>query len=216
MPTPEEITRHHQTPHDDSFWVLGRPAPEPVHVVGYDPQWPEWYARAAALVRAALGDRALQVEHVGSTSVTGLSAKPVIDADLTVTDPADEDSYVPALERRGFVLTLREPPWHEHRMLTLREPRTNLHVFGPDCPELIRHRMFRDWLARNPEDLARYREAKLEAAVATTEKGGIVVAYNRHKEPVLQEIYARMFAAHGLSDTRDRKREREQGQPGRH
>jgi GrpB-like predicted nucleotidyltransferase (UPF0157 family) len=72
---------------------------------------------------------ALGVEHVGSTSVEGLAAKDVIDIDLTVADPGDEDAYVPALERLGYVLTVREPSFHEHRCLRLAEPRVNLHVF---------------------------------------------------------------------------------------
>ena len=53
---------------------------------------------------------------------------------------------MPALEALGYELRVREPSWHQHRCLQLASPRVNLHVFGPDCPEAIRHRMFRDWL----------------------------------------------------------------------
>ena len=198
MPSREEITRHHDAPADDDVWVRGRPEPEPIHVVDHDPEWIMWFFQVAALVRSALGDRVKDIEHVGSTAVLGLPAKPIIDVDLTVDDPADEDSYVPDLEARGFVLTVREPLWHEHRLLTLASPAANLHVFGPDCPELVRHRMFRDHLASHPEDLALYRDAKLAAAAATTEEGGIVMDYNRRKEPVIRRIYDRIFAEHGL------------------
>jgi len=66
----------------------------PVVVVPYDDGWPARYAEVAARVRAALGDRVLRLDHVGSTAVPGLAAKPVIDADLTVRDSADEPSYM--------------------------------------------------------------------------------------------------------------------------
>ena len=65
---------------------------------------------------------------------------------MAVADPTREDLYVPALEALGYELRVREPSWHQHRCLQLASPRVNLHVFGPDCPEAIRHRMFRDWL----------------------------------------------------------------------
>ncbi|WP_307851105.1 GrpB family protein [Nocardiopsis sp. MG754419] len=144
------------------------------------------------------------MEHVGSTSVPGPAAKPVIDVDLTVADPTDETAYVPALEAHGFVLTVREPVWHEHRMFRLAVPEVDPHVFGPDRPETIRHRLFRDRLIAHPEDLARYRDAELAAAAEVTERGGVVMDDNARKEPVLRDIYARMFAAHGLLRASDR------------
>ncbi|HXO25589.1 MAG TPA: GrpB family protein, partial [Streptosporangiaceae bacterium] len=66
----------------------------------------------AGRIRAALGWRALQLEHVGSTSVPGLAAKCVIDIDLTVADPEREQDYVPALAAIGFRLVIREPWWY--------------------------------------------------------------------------------------------------------
>jgi GrpB-like predicted nucleotidyltransferase (UPF0157 family) len=130
--------------------------------------------------------------------VPGLHAKAVIDIDLTVTDSSDEAAYVPALQSAGFRLVIRERGWHEHRLLTLDDPRVNLHVFSPDCPEVIRHRMFRDWLIEHPDDLARYRDAKLEAAADARAGGESVMDYNQRKQPAIRNIYARMFRAHGL------------------
>jgi len=199
MPTPEEITKHHEPGPDDNPLVGQRPSPAPIRVVPYDDRWPADFERIAAAVRAALRDVALDIEHVGSTSVPGLAAKPTIDIDLTVADPANEASYVPALEGAGFTLVIREPAWHEHRCLRLDgDPGANLHVFAPDCPEVIRHRMFREWLRSHPDDRDLYERAKLAAASETTERGGIVMDYNRHKEPVLRAIYERMFRASGL------------------
>ena len=85
-------------------------------------------------IRDALGDRVLELEHVGSTSVAGLAAKPVIDIDLTVADSSDEAAYVGDLEAIGYELRIREPNWHEHRCLMMERPRSNLHVWTPGQP----------------------------------------------------------------------------------
>ena len=200
MPAPEEITKHHDwdPPEGESVFVDGGPTVGPVDVVPYDPAWPELFATVASRVHEALGDRVVDLAHVGSTAVPGLPAKPIIDLDLTVADSADEDSYVPALETAGFRLVIRERGWHEHRMLTTDDPRTNLHVFSPDCPEVIRHRLFRDWLREHPDDLARYRDAKLAAATDSTAAGEHMMDYNQRKQPVIREIYDRIFRANGL------------------
>jgi GrpB-like predicted nucleotidyltransferase (UPF0157 family) len=72
----------------------------------------------------------LQIEHVGSTSVAGLPAKPIIDIVLVVADSANEMEYGAALEKAGFRLHIREPGWHEHRMFKGPENDLNLHVFS--------------------------------------------------------------------------------------
>lgn len=153
----------------------------------------------AAVITEALGDSALAVEHVGSTSVPGLLAKPVIDIDLTVADSRDEQAYVLALERRGFVLVIREPWWYEHRCLRREEPGCNLHVFSPECAETERHRIFRDWLRCHPEDRSLYAAAKTAAAAETRASGGHTMDYNARKEFVVREIYDRAFRALGLT-----------------
>ncbi len=200
MVAPEEITRHHDWADrkNDDIWVGGRAAPEPIFIVDYDPTWPDRYDAVAARIRATLGDAVLALDHVGSTAVAGLAAKSVIDVDLTVVDSADEAAYVPALEADGFLLAIREPDWHEHRAFKGHDPRVNLHVFSPDCPETIRHLMFRDWLRAHPDDVALYAEAKVVAAAESTAAGEFGMDYNQRKEAVIREIYARMFVAHGL------------------
>jgi GrpB-like predicted nucleotidyltransferase (UPF0157 family) len=165
-----------------------------------DPGWPRQYDELAGLIRGALGWRAIQVEHVGSTSVPGLSAKPIIDIDLTVADPGREERYVPALEAIGYRLVIREPWWYGHRALRALSPKSNLHVFGPDSPELVKHRIFRDWLRGNPGDMDRYAAAKHEAAAGASAAGEHVMQYNARKEQVIREIYHRAFVAAGLLD----------------
>jgi GrpB-like predicted nucleotidyltransferase (UPF0157 family) len=119
---------------------MGNPVPQyvPVKIVDYNPEWPRLYEREAARVRSALGDRILSLEHVGSTSVPGLAAKPIIDMQLVVANTADEPSYVPALEAAGYVLTVREPEWYEHRMFKGPDTNINLHVLSSECSEIDR------------------------------------------------------------------------------
>ena len=132
----------------------------PIAVIDPDPSWPAQFDELADRIRGALGGRVLALEHVGSTSVPDLPAKPIIDIDLVVTDSSDEAAYVPALEQIGFVLLVREPGWHQHRLMVATSPPANLHVFSPDSPEVIRHRMFRDWLRDHPDDRVLYTDAK--------------------------------------------------------
>lgn len=203
MPTPEEITRHHDS--NDVVYVGAYATGYTMRIEEPDPSWPERYAELEAQISAALGERLVEIQHIGSTSVPGLPAKPIIDIDVAVPDPVDEAAYVPALEELGLIHWLTEPDWHQHRLFKmLTEPRVHLHVFGPGCPELVRHRMFRDWLVDHPEDRARYAEAKRSALVRVEASGddhgalGFGMRYNAVKEPVVREIYDRMFRAAGL------------------
>jgi len=196
--TNEAITRHEDADPDDDTWIGGPPPTVPITVVEYDPAWPTVFEAQAGRIRDALGDRVLDLEHVGSTSVPGLAAKPVIDIDLTVVDSSNEAAYVPALEAAGFVLRIREAKWHEHRCLEMVDPRTNLHVWCPDSPEAIRHRMFRDWLRTHPDDLALYAATKRASAAESNSAGEAVMGYNRRKQPVIRDILDRMFRAHDM------------------
>lgn len=146
--------------------TIGSPAllNQTVLIADYDPEWPQSFAREAALIRSALGHRALAVEHVGSTSVPGLAAKPIIDILLVVANSADEAAYVPALEAAGYLLRIREPDWNEHRMLKGPNNEVNLHVFSQGCAEIERMLLFRDWLRSNPEDRQLYEQTKRELA----------------------------------------------------
>jgi GrpB-like predicted nucleotidyltransferase (UPF0157 family) len=178
--------------------VTGAAPATGIEVTDPDPAWRRQYDSLAGRIREALGWRVLQLDHVGSTSVPGLAAKPVIDIDLTVADPRREQDYVPALETIGFRLVVREPWWYGHRALRADEPRCNLHVFGFDSPEPVRLRIFRDWLRGNPGDRDRYAAAKRQAASEANAGGEHVMQYNARKEQVIREIYHRAFVAAGL------------------
>ena len=120
----------------------------PIYLAPYDPGWPALYDRLAEQIREALGGAALQLEHVGSTSVPGLSAKPIIDMLLVVADSSDEASYAKPLEGIGYTLHIREPDWYQHRLLKPPDVKGNLHVFSAGCVEIERMLRFRDWRRR--------------------------------------------------------------------
>lgn len=202
MPSREEIITFHDPPPPEgaSPWVAGAGPGKDIRIVEPDPAWPQWYDDLADRIRTALGWRALLVQHVGSTSVPGLPAKPIIDIDLVVADPDDEAAYVPALEETGFVLRVREPWWFGHRAMRSVDPLCNLHIFGFDSPEVVKHRLFRDWLRGNPDERALYAATKREAATAAHASGEDMMQYNARKEQVVREIYQRAFLAMGLLD----------------
>lgn len=163
-----------------------------IYLAPYDSSWLSQFSRLELRVRQALGKKVLKLEHVGSTSIEGLSAKPIIDMLLVVSDSADEESYVPLLERQGFVLHLREPEWFEHRLLKATDIKANLHVFSEGCEEVLRMISFRNWLRLNRADRELYEETKRELAARTWK-------YTQHyadaKSEVVEEILGRAIKA---------------------
>jgi GrpB-like predicted nucleotidyltransferase (UPF0157 family) len=85
-------------------------------IVDYDLAWRDLFQREADRVRDLLGGQIIELEHVGSTSVPGLAAKPIIDILLVVANSADENSYLASLESGAYLLRIREPNWYEHRL----------------------------------------------------------------------------------------------------
>jgi GrpB-like predicted nucleotidyltransferase (UPF0157 family) len=135
-----------------------------IELVPYDPEWQVQFEQLRKQIRQILKDQVLLLEHVGSTSVPGLSAKPVIDMVLVVKDSSDEASYVRPLENIGYTLRIREPEWYQHRVLCPPHIRGNLHVFSPGAEEIDRMVLFRDWLRTHPEDKDCYEKTKRELA----------------------------------------------------
>lgn len=125
---------------------------------------------------------------MGSTSVPGLSAKPFVDIVLEVASSADEPAYVPKLEAAGYVLRIREPKWHEHRLFTSPHDEIKLHVFGSDCSEIRRMIEFRDRLRDNAADRELYARTKRELA---QRRWRYVQDYADAKSEVVEAILAR-------------------------
>jgi len=161
-----------------------------IQLAEYDPKWPVLYEREARRIEAALRPKMLRIEHVGSTSVPGLAAKPLIDIVLVVADTRDEDSYVPPLEEAGYVLRIREPDWFEHRLFKGPDTNVNVHTFSEGCEEVDRMVAFRDWLRTHDEDRDRYLAAKRELA---QREWKYVQNYADAKSAVVREIMARAY-----------------------
>jgi len=163
-----------------------RPHDGPVTLVDYDPAWPAWFAREAGRIRGAHGAAAIAIEHVGSTSVPGLTAKAIVDIVLAVADSADEAAYGPALEGAGYVLVIREPDWHEHRMF--EDTAAHVHVFTAGDAEIARVVAFRDRLRDDDDDRERYAAAKRRLAARRWRH---VQHYADAKSDVVEQILAR-------------------------
>jgi GrpB-like predicted nucleotidyltransferase (UPF0157 family) len=159
-----------------------------IDLAPYDPTWPAQYQAEAAKIRIALGDGALVLEHVGSTSIPGVSAKPIIDILLAVADSSDEDSYVPALTAQGYRLHIREPTWEQHRVMKGERPDVNLHVFTVGSREIGRMVGFRDRCRGHPEERRLYEQTKRRLA---DQVWRYVQHYANAKAEVVEAIIAR-------------------------
>jgi GrpB-like predicted nucleotidyltransferase (UPF0157 family) len=189
MPQPPD-NRPPSTEEDIRAYTIGelKPLSGRIQLVNYDPQWPEQFDREAARLRTILGNRALRIEHAGSTSVPGLPAKPIIDMLLVVASSAAEDAYVPGLEAAGYVLRIREPHWYQHRVFKGPDTDINLHVFSSGCPEVDRMLMFREWLRVHAADRELYARTKLALAQNDWK---YVQNYADAKTAVIEQIIAR-------------------------
>jgi GrpB-like predicted nucleotidyltransferase (UPF0157 family) len=159
-----------------------------IELYDHDPAWCDAYRREAARVRGALGRRVGRLEHVGSTSVPGLPAKPIIDIVLEVPDSSHEHAYVADLEAAGYVLRIREPDWFEHRLFTVASQAVNLHVFSGGCPETDRMLRFRDRLRSHAPDRDLYAHTKRELA---SREWTYMQQYADAKTAVISSILAR-------------------------
>jgi len=165
----------------------------PINLAEYDATWPGLFEREAARIRSILGDRVLLLEHVGSTSIPGLAAKPRIDIVLAVPDSADEAAYVSPLVAAGYVLRIREPGWFEHRVLNGPDTEVNLHVFTEGCPEIERMLAFRDRLRTHNDERRRYEAVKRDLAAR---HWTYVQHYADAKGEVVEAIIDRALADH--------------------
>lgn len=195
MPSMQNV--YSSTPVSDEYLqkvTIGelKPHNAPITLVEYDPRWPKLFDREANRICSALGSKALQLEHVGSTSVPGLCAKPIIDMLLVVADSSDELSYVPALEATGYTLRIREPEWFEHRLFKGPDTDINLHVFSKSTSEIKQMLRFRDWLRTNAIDRDNYACAKHSLAQRVWRN---VQNYADAKTSIIKEIMDRANAS---------------------
>ena len=175
---------------DESILIGGFEKRE-IRIADYDPEWPAQYEAHAKIIAVALSNALLRIEHIGSTSVPGLAAKPIIDILAVVADSADEASYVPKLEAAGYALRVREPNFFEHRMLRTSARDVHVHVYSPGTPEICRNLIFRDRLRTNAEDRKRYEDVKRRLAAQTWPD---MNAYAEAKTDVIESIITAAIA----------------------
>ena len=135
---PEDKERAGEEPAPQAELIGGVEAVSIV-VVPYRQEWPKTFDRHRARIAAALGTSAVGIDHIGSTAVPGLAAKPIVDILLAVADSTDEASYLPALERAGYELRVREPGFEEHRMFRTPGRDVHVHVLSAGSPEIERY-----------------------------------------------------------------------------
>ena len=140
----------------------------PILVVEYDPQWPVLFEQEKAAIITVLGSSRLVVEHIGSTAVPGLAAKPVIDLGVGIRSLAEAPVLIPSIETLGYAY---EPTLEqftpERRFFWKGTPTVHtyhLHMAEMDNPILVRPLRFRDYLRRHPGLAEKYGEIKQELA----------------------------------------------------
>jgi GrpB-like predicted nucleotidyltransferase (UPF0157 family) len=168
--------------------LIGGIEQRPIHIVAPDPAWPARFAGERDRIVAALGDTARRVDHIGSTSVPGLAAKPIIDIQVSVPDVADEPAFLDPLLAAGYRLRVREPG---HRMVRTPELDVHVHICDAGGEWERRHLLFRDWLRHDATDLAAYQELKLGLA---GQDWTDMNAYADAKGPLVAEITVRAEA----------------------
>jgi GrpB-like predicted nucleotidyltransferase (UPF0157 family) len=168
--------------------VLGGSDAADVRVVDYDESWPARFEIERVRIAAAMGDRARRIEHVGSTSVPGLAAKPIVDISVGVDDPDDDAAFVPPLIGAGYSLRVIEP---EHRMFRSPQRDVHVHLWREGSDEQREQLVFRDWLRMNDDDRMRYEAVKRELVARAWDSMG---DYADAKTDVVQDIMRRAEA----------------------
>ena len=169
----------------DGLTILGERDGSSVRIVEYDPAWPARFADERERIASALGPIARRIDHVGSTSVPGLAAKPVVDIQVAVDDPDDDAALVVPLTRAGYVLRVIEP---EHRMFRSPQRDVHVHVWESGSDHERRHLLFRDWLRESADDRALYESVKRQLAGREWQDSN---DYAQAKSDVVVEIMTR-------------------------
>lgn len=165
--------------------LIGGVEKRDLFLVDHDPAWARQYAQHEARIRAAVGAGAIAVEHIGSTSVPGLAAKPIIDILLTVPDITAEEDYVKPLVEAGYALRVRELG---HRLVRTEQRDVQVHILEPDDPAAADYLLLRDHLRTDEADRRLYEDTKRRL---TSRTWSDMNAYADAKTAVIEEIKAR-------------------------
>ena len=151
----------------------------------YDEKWPALFEREKERILKILKDKALMIEHIGSTSVSGLMARPIIDILLVVEDAGKEKDYMDDLCGHGYILRVREPDFENHHMFKGPDTDIHLHVFSKGSKEIEKYLLFRNYLRLHDDARELYENTKKELAKKTWK---YVQNYADAKSEVVQKI----------------------------
>lgn len=173
--------------------IVGGAEPLTVGLHDYDERWPEAFIDNRNRIRGALHESAIDIEHIGSTSVPGLAAKPIIDIVVTVADITAEEDYLDQLLEAGYELRVREP---RHRLVRTpaRDVHVHVHVYESDDPAFGEYLLLRDHLRSHPGDRELYETTK---RALLSQRWDAMDDYADAKTEVILAIKARAMAARG-------------------
>ena len=169
--------------------IIGGTEKRALVIEEYDERWPARFLAERMRIAEALGRRAGAIEHIGSTSVPGLAAKPIIDILVTVWDITAEEEYLPSLAAAGYDLRVREPG---HRMMRTPARDVHVHILEAGHPDVDAYLVFRDRLRADDADRKLYERTKRELA---RHDWSDMNAYAEAKTDVVRAIKARADAA---------------------
>lgn len=163
------------------FGLVGGPEKREIRLVPYQGGWPDRFRLERAQIVRALGAAARRVDHIGSTSVPGLMAKPIVDIDLSVADADDEAAYLPAMNAPGTTCGSgnRGTGW------CAPPPGVHVHICAAGGAWERRHLLFRDWLRHDPVDRDRYQRVKQDL---TRRDWPSMNDYAAAKSPIINDI----------------------------
>jgi GrpB-like predicted nucleotidyltransferase (UPF0157 family) len=171
-----------------------------IEINPYNPKWPQMFEDLAAIISEAMGSIVLRIEHVGSTAVTGLSAKPIIDIDVVINSYDRLPAAMAALAKLGYEhqgdlgIATREsfrllPDTDGTRDQSLSVAH-HLYVCPQDSPELARHIAFRDYLRSHPDAVEAYGKLKQDLARQFPDDR---ITYTEGKTEFVQAIYRQII-----------------------
>ncbi|MBP7807182.1 GrpB family protein [Candidatus Saccharibacteria bacterium] len=178
----------------DDFELIGGPEHRKIEVVPYDEEWPSIFEQQKQRIRDALNSKAFRIDHVGSTSIPNMSAKPIIDIQVSVDNPDNEQTFLKPLEKAGYMLRVREKG---HRMFRTPELDVHIHICKTGSDWERRHLLFRDWLRTDKDDHNAYRQLKETLAEQDWEtmnhyadaKSDLIQEITKHAEKWASETY---------------------------
>jgi GrpB-like predicted nucleotidyltransferase (UPF0157 family) len=169
--------------------LVGGPEPLKLELHSYDERWVGLYLEHRRRILNALAAVNVGIEHIGSTSVPGLAAKPIIDIVVTVDDITADEDYLDALMAAGYELRAREPG---HRLVRTATRDVHVHIYQQGDPAVAEYRLLRDWLRSNADDRALYESTKRSLLRSRWDD---MNAYADAKTDVILAIKARARAA---------------------